>query len=308
MEYRRRRSGRKRQAGRRNNGGGTGMGAVRAFILLLIFGAAAYLLLAAGAGRKLRDIGSFTLPSSCGGKTESPSPLPNETEKVNSPLPETAAPTAAPTGETASVKLPGIDIYMLQLGVYNSFEECEKAAESIKKRGAAGYVYEDNGVYRLIAAAYSDEASAASVKERLTGEGISCAVIRLSYTGAELLITAHVERLTPIRTAFAFAYEIVSELEETALDFDENGRSIDYALGVLKEIERNANSARSGITDPAIVNSVLERLSSYYTDIEEAAKMFSSGLGDRAECSSALKYLRIYAALSYAKLLSEIGE
>ena len=302
MEYRRRRSFKGRKS--KKNGGG----ALRAFILLVIFGASAYLLIAGGAGKRLKESLSSSVFDSCRGKTALTTPPPQITKAPATAVPATGAPSAAPTGETASVKVPGIDVFMLQMGVFQSEADCSAAAESIKARGAAGYVYEDDGVFRLIISAYSDEASAIGVKERLKEEGLECSVIRLSYSGAELLITASTERLTPIRTAFAMAYETVLQLDETAIDFDASQRSTEYALGVLSEIERNARTARAGIEDAALLNGTLNKVCGFYNDLEAAAEKLTLGSVDRAAFSSGLKYLRVFAALRYARLLSELAD
>ncbi len=282
-------------------------GAAQAFILLVLFGAAAYLILGTGAGRRIKENLDLSFAKSCVMKAQRATPLPTLAAAEKTPE-ATAVPTAAPTGETARVKLRGIDIYMLQLGVFDDRANCERAAEAVKALGAAGYVYEDNGSFRLIAAAYSDEASAGSVKERLVSEGRECSVIKLSSTEVELVVTSSVERLLPIRTAFALAPETVDQLDELALDFDASNRSEEYALGVLSEMERNSMTASEGIGEAATRNAMLEKVNAFYTDIAEKLRAASTGFGSRAELSSRLKYLRVYAALRYAELLKDIGE
>ncbi|MBO4563282.1 MAG: hypothetical protein J5772_06700 [Clostridia bacterium] len=299
MEIRRRR----RSSARRRNASG---GALRAFVLLVLFGAAVYLLLGSGAGQRLKESMAYSLIDSCRGKLAS-TPVPTVPGGISQIMTDTPSPTVAPTGETASVSLPALEVYMLQMGIFDDAESCAPYAEALKARGAAGLVYDDSGSLRLIAAAYSDEASAESVRARLADEGHPCTVFKLTRSGVELLITASEDRLLPVRTAFGYSYDLVAELDALALDFDAETRSIEYGQGLLAEIRLNAQNAASGIADAAELNTMLSHVSGYYSDIIGFIREAASSSASRTEFSSALKELRIKAALRYAELLGDIG-
>lgn len=298
MEYRRRRT-----AGRRSPQNGSG-GVLRALALVIIFGAAAYLILGTGVGKKLKEIGEAKLLESCVSTVSSPSPAPVMTEAEQSPEP---TPQSTPEGSSASVILPPIDVYMIQMGIFDSADSCAEAAKAIKALGAAGYVYDDNGSYRLIAAAFSDEASAKNVKEQLEAEGRQCTVFSRSYDGAELLVTAPEERLEPIRTAFELAYGTVTKLDALCIDFDAEMRSAEYGIGALNGIRSEVRSAADGIAKDASSGKMMEMISRYYSDIQAMINECASASNDRAAFSSSLKELRIKAAVRYSALLAEIG-
>ncbi|MBO4848056.1 MAG: hypothetical protein J5586_02785 [Clostridia bacterium] len=300
MEIRRR-----RRPSRRKNGASSG-GGVRALILLMIFGAAAYLIIGTGVGRKLRESRAYSLLSGLREKiaaTQVPSFEPRNTLFTDL----TPSPTAQPTGETASVSLPALDVYMLQFGIYETAEALAPYAEALRAMGAAGYTYDDSGSLRLIGAAYSTEEQAESVRQRMITEGRSCTVFRLSRSGAELLITAPQERLLPIRTAFSLASEVVGELDSLVIDFDAMTRSIEYGMGRLAEIRQNIMNALAGISDGAETNGTLGMLCGYYADVTGFIDAAYGSSASRAEFTSALKELRIKAAVRYASLLEGIG-
>ena len=302
MEYRRRRY---RRSSEKTAGGGT---ALQAFVLLLIFGAIIYAVFGTGLGKKLKDEYAVSLYDKLTGKTEVTPPPSLVTDGAIVTEAPTPAPTAVPTGESYSLSLPELNVFMLQMGVYQTAEEAAKKAAELISLGAAGYLYDDQGSLRLIAAAYSDEASAESVRSRLTEEGYACSVFKLSRKGVDLIITAAPERLLPVRTAFALASDVVSQLDELSIDFDANGRSAEYGLSVLAEIRDNLRSAQSGISGAAEQNPMLALVNECLTDYQELVTETMTGAGTGASFASALKTLRIKAALRYSGLLQSIGE
>lgn len=306
MEYRRRRTG--RRTGRRGGVSGTEGGAFRALILLILFGAAVYLLLGTGIGARIRDGYMLSLVSSCRGSAEKPSPSASFVPAAETPAPSPApSPSPAPTGETVEIELPSIGVYMLQMGFYKSETECAAAAQKLKEQGAAGYAYADGGSLRLIAAAFSDMQSAESVCTRLGEEGLECTVYKLERSGVKLMVTAAEERILPIRTAFSLCSDAVDQLDELSIDFDAESRSIDFGTTVLAELRTNISNAAAGISDPAGSNEMLSHVLNYLKSLTEMINEAASGTASRTEFASSLKALRIKASLEYVSLLQAIG-
>ena len=296
MEYRKRKSRRKEPP---ENGGML----LRAVILIAVFGASLYLILGTNVGERIKNGYAISLIESCRGKSSSPSPTPILLPEAT----ETPAPTASPTGETATVKLPGIEINMIEMGVYSDAALCEAKAEQLKSMGAAGYIFNDGGSLRLIVSAYSDKSAAQSVADRLNSEGWECTVHSVSCGAAELMITASPERLVPIRTAFSMASETIAALDELALDFDASARTTEYGETVLGEILANMRESYRGIEPSSEHNAMLKLLCSYYSDLIEMASSSSASVSDRTAYSSFLKALRVEASLRYVLLLGELG-
>ncbi|MBO4384007.1 MAG: SPOR domain-containing protein [Clostridia bacterium] len=296
MEYRRRAY--KRTS--RSRGQSSGAGFIQAVILLLVFGALGYMIFGTGLGKTLRDRYAVSLYDRLTGKSD-PAPSPASTA-----IP-TAAPSPVPTGETLRISLPAVEAYFLQVGIYDDREIASRLAEGMKALGAAGYVYDDGGSLRLLAAAYSDEASAESVRSRLLTEGYDMSVFRFYRSGVDLLVTAGSGMLVPIKTAFLLSSDMIEQLDELAIDFDAGQRSTEYGLGVLSEISTNAANARAGIAGAADKSRMLSYLIAYLDDIRSMIDEASSNSGGRAAFSSALKTIRIRAAVRYAELLKSIG-
>lgn len=296
MEYRRRNRDRRKRTAPSAGGG------LRALILLAVFAASAYLLIGTGVGKKLKEGYALSLLESCRG-TDSPAPT-----QGNSPEMFEAAPTPSPEakGETAEVKLNGIDVYLLQFGFYKSEEECAEEARRLRMMGAAGYAYNDNGDVRLIAAGFGDEASAESVKAALLGEGYECIVHHVSRSGAALLISAESERLEALRSAFSYAYEVIGKLDALAIGFDSNSMSLENALEELGAIRGEITQADSGVKDLAGTNGTVALLHGYFEDALDLIAEAAANSDPRAEFSSALKRIRVRISLKYCGFLEAI--
>ena len=300
MEYRRRRTA----AGRRKNKDSGSPVFLQTVVILLVFGALAYMLLGTGLGKKLKDRYAVSLYDSIKTRisgTPAPTVPPIATQ---APSP---APTVVPTGETSELSLPGIEVIMLQMGVFTDMTSAYDRAAAMKAMGGAGYLYDDGGTIRLIAAAYADDASAESVRERLIGEGYEAGVYRVSQKGVDLMITASPERLLPIRTAFSLAGEIVSELDSLSLTFDADTKSVEYGMTVLSEIKANIENAAAGIGPTADSSDMLFLVREYYTDVLSLINEALASSSERTAFSSSVKLLRIRTSLRYVSLLRSIG-
>lgn len=304
MEMRRRRTSSGRQNYRRNAGGGSSW--LRALLLLAVFGAIIYSVFGTGLGKKLKDVYAVPFYEKLTGKGAG-SPREEPPEETPFAPAETPAPSPAPSGETMSLSLKGIDIYMLQLGVFDSAGDAAERADAVRTMGAAGYVYDDGECFRVIGAAYSDSASLESVQAKLRAEGTESTAFRISRGGVELVVTAAPERLLPVKTAFRLAEELAEQLDELAVEFDSESRSVEYGLTVLGEMQSNIVSASRGIEEPAKLNGMLSKVLDYLGEVRSAVSDARSASSDRTAFSSALKALRIRVSLGYAALLSAIG-
>ena len=300
MEYRRRRKRRSRSAG---NGGFEI--AVKLLVLIVIFLATAKLLANAGVGSALKEKMTRTLVSGCtGSKTGDIFMATNIPDSYSK---NTESPSPAPTGKKADIELKGIDIYMIQMGFYESDEECTAAAAELKQMGAAGFILNDNGSLRLIASAYSDRASAESVAERLKNEGYECLIYEKRFNGVDLELTASEERCEEIERAMELCYEIPKELDDLAIDNDKNSREAEYVMSRLAVLRGKVREAAENIGSDAKLNGMLSR-------VESCLRTYLQLIGDAAgseagaALSSELKNIRIASALSYGKLLKDLGE
>ena len=244
------------------------------------------------------------LPDNCAEKHAVATYLPVKTE-----LPEATsyAPltTEFDSGSSAKAALPRLTLYMLQMGVYSTEENAQEQSERLKKLGAAGYIYNDNGVYRVIASAYLNEEDAQSVKDRLNREGYACTIYKLERSGAELLITTDNQHLASIEKAFDTAGCIVAGVSDISIDFDAEERSVEYASKAVERLRVELAEASASIFGSAQTNELLMYLYNYLNDMNEILGR-EEAVSDRAAYSSAIKQITVVGALRYASLLQQI--
>ena len=322
MEYRRRKKrrysrGRTASSGasyssykkRRPSSAEQGAGVLGVIMPIAAFAAVIWLLAGTGLGDRLAERSKQSgggLLSGCAKHeaiNEHGSSIPSETTVVIKP---TEVPLAL-RDDSIKVSLPAMDVYMLQMGVYSSAENAAEQSAALKKRGAAGFVYDDNGSYRAIAAAYSDKASAESVQSRLENEGYECTVFHAECSGAELLITAETEMLAGIRAAFEFAGNLSDELDKASIEYDEKQQDIMQAQTTLRDLALRVKAAGDGVYESARSNELLMYVYSYLSDMERKISSLCNYEYDSVGFSSALKELRIVSSLRYAELLKQIG-
>lgn len=299
MEYRRRRSG-----GKKADKESFGFG--RALLLLLLFGAAAYLILGTGVGKKLKEGYAASLLQSCRGNIA-------DAQETAAPIDFDELPQSGPTPSTTdmeqavTVELPEAELYMIQYGFYSDEELCEEAAAPLRDMGAAGFGYNDNGDIRLILAAFRDEESAESVRESLAQQGYECIVHKVSRSGVSLLVTAGKSDLETIRGAFSYAEELTDEISSLALSFDADEMSVEAGAESLAEIRRKAQRADEGINSFSDSSETIGMLHQYYSKVLEMLGEIDFESSSKAGFSSLIKRAQIGSFLYYCVLLDNIG-
>jgi hypothetical protein len=213
----------------------------------------------------------------------------------------------AKNSESADITLPGLSCYMLQMGVFSTPQNADTEATSLKTSGAAGYVLEDAGRYRVIAAGYGDEASAKEVKTRLTTEGKDCTVYTLSANDAVFRVTASEDQLEAIKGGFTALSAAQRALTLAALDFDAKALSIDDGRSQAQSILSELRSSMSVLTQYDGTDSMLTGLLTCYSDCENAlADLAESTAGTNSAFASQLKHTQLYVTHKYAQFLQSL--
>lgn len=151
---------------------------------------------------------------------------------------ETGAPAARVTRE---LTLTGLNIYLVDLGVYPDGTAARIAAANLTQRGAAGVTLARDDGFHVIGAYYENEADAARIAQRLSDQEIPAETLTLSAESVSLRITA------PESDADAIA------------EADRALRSALVQAGTLAlQIDRGETSASQARTLAAVARSELE--------------------------------------------------
>lgn len=212
------------------------------------------------------------------------------------------------SSDTVTVTLPSVNCYMLQMGVYSVESNADSQAETLKAAGAGGFVLNDSGQYRVLAAGYPDEGSAATVKARLISEGMDTTVYSISTPSATFRVTAAKEEVGAVASAFTALYSAHGALTELAMGFDAADADVDKASASIKSIYDAL------IADTAILDEYSGK-SEAFARIALCRDAFSSamsGLIDKTgqsvvDFSSGLKYTQLYITNEYVGLMSSFA-
>ena len=212
-----------------------------------------------------------------------------------------------PTGGNAmseELHFPGVDMYALQIGVYDSVDNAKGLIATLHSLGAGGYGFQSDAGYRVLAACYTTEEAAQSVCARLTQQGYACLVYGISSEGINITVTADEAGLEAVRSAVELAHGLVDDLNEEVLDFDTEQRSAQYGKAIVGEMLENIRSIRTAISGIDDADGAVKLMDRFFEKAAEACSaLVSSPSDNRVEISGRMKSLQIGVIESYTILL-----
>lgn len=296
----------KRRKRRRRNSSGAG----RAIGALIMIGAIIYLFTASAAGKWLAE---EVMAPAFSALAELPvfnsSSLDElEQESSGSANPLSVSLNSGLTSVNENIELPAMSCFALQMGAFSSDENAASLSGSLQKQGGGGYVYNDNGMYRVLASGYSTEAEAKDVKTQLKNAGTDCTVYDLSAPAVTFSITAGKDDMQNIRDGFHALYEAQAALCSACIQFDEDSMSPSEGAALVDSIRAQLTSDCDVLykyADSApVVASIVECCNSCISVLSNlsAEKQASS-----VDFSAAMKHALLDISASYSSMLQNIG-
>ncbi len=176
----------------RRRAGGADPGRIATVFLLIVIVVAVIWLASAGAsGNAVSNIITSLFKSN---NTPDPSASPG----VQTPTPSQEV---SSNKITQTLQYPPFSIYAVQLGAFSEQANAVYQSQAVKTQGAAGYILLDQGLYRILATVFYEEADARSVKDNLLAQDIDACVKPLVIDGLTLNITATAEQIAAIKAA-----------------------------------------------------------------------------------------------------------
>ena len=208
-----------------------------------------------------------------------------------------------------NVELPAISCYALQMGVFSSADNAAALSESLKERGAGGYVYDDAGMYRVLASGYGTESEARTVKERLISEGSDCTVYDISAPAVTFSITAGKNDIQSIKQGFYALHDAQTALCAACIEFDESSMSPSEGAALVKEIQSQLASSCEGLYKYADSSPALAALTDCCDKCTASLDgLINGGYSVSADFSSAMKHSLLEISDAYASMLKSIGQ
>ena len=217
------------------------------------------------------------------------------------PAPTQVMETFDETPDSREITIPARAWYAIQLGVYENQDAARQQAESFISRGAAGYVFEDGGRYRVLAAVYPAQEDAKTVRGQLKDQHeIDSYVYTLNQPELVLRMSGMAGQLDALEAALTFLPQAAVQLQAMSIALDQReadtSRTASDLSGLYAQAQTLFTLLESRFPSPrhTLVDGLLKQLKNLQTRI--------TGLGNRQ-----LGLVELAAALKYETLAS-IGE
>ena len=216
----------------------------------------------------------------------------------------TADPSASPT-ETPAVKdvltVTAQPFFILQMGSYDAESDALLVSNELQSMGGGGYVYENNGAYRLFAAAYTDANSLQSVQAQIRRDGFvseayitEAKVLHISVEGAE-------EGVALFRRLVSVLERVPNAMSELTLRYDKgeaDKQEVRNELAsLLQEIEKALEEWQ--VVDSNDSDGIEKTLREYQKSISTYLIGYDTITEDFY--AGSLKHLQLETILAYTK-------
>lgn len=201
-------------------------------------------------------------------------------------------------GQQSTAKT-GFTVYAISLSVHQTEPLALAAAEETRKKGGAGFVWQDGGVFHNLASSYPKENDALLVQQSLRDEGFNPQIFPLTFPEAELVLEDAKQRQMLIN-ALSFFQKCYEMLYDISISFDTAVRGRAESLQAVSELVLLADSTTSSLQSadsPAFLRTRL-RLGTIKTALRFL--QFEENL------AAGLKYNCFVILDEYNKLLNEL--
>lgn len=198
-------------------------------------------------------------------------------------------------------------VYAVSGGQFEDYNTAFVFSETIKKQGAAGYVYKQEKVYYVLLGGYPKKEQALKVIENLSYDGIDTNLVTLSFFGLSINLSVDKAEKATIKTATNMFYTCYEKLYEYSLDYDKNLLSKGEVLNSIDQLKSQVNEAKRSLKTSSdnISQAGLVYLKLYLGDLQQC-------LDDLSNCkenfNAEIKNSYFKSLELYASLRQEIGK
>ena len=195
------------------------------------------------------------------------------------------------TRATREITLPEGKWYALQLGAFENEKSAKEQADLFRKRGAAGYLWQDDR-FRVLAAVYPMKEDAQRVREQLReNHAVDSYLFEITLPQLKLRLSGMNGQLDILEAAFIHAEDTIAALQTLSVTLDRQEISNEKAMEQLRirleQLEQVSARLSQRFVSPR--NSVVEQLIAFFDDYGNFVKQLDPAFTN-AELSVAVKY------------------
>lgn len=185
------------------------------------------------------------------------------------------------------MKKNGYTIYAVSIFQSTNFSSAGTSAASFQDKGAAGYIYFDNGIFHVLASGYKEKSDADKVVEKLISQGQSARLLTIKVSSTSLSGSFSQSEQTALNNAlmcysncFDSLYDMSVALDTNVSTANEIKNQLSTLLSSTKETKTNFDKAFSSrLTEKLLEISLsLKDVADYIDGISTSADSLSSRL------------------------------
>ena len=205
------------------------------------------------------------------------------------------------------IKISSFDIYAISLSASASKVQAEESATTFKAQGSAGYVWNIDNTFNVLASAYLNESDAKKVSEKLTANNVNNTVIKISFD--EIAISGEfssqernilISSLNSFKTTYEKLYDASVSLDTQI----SNDIQTKIAIGNIKSEIVKIKSDFDSVFTAKITNALLQlklKLGEIINILDKLSEKQNS-------LSAEIKYSYFDCLNLYTKLYDEINK
>ncbi len=295
MEYRR------RSRRRRNTSSGY---AGKVFVMLLVAGGIVYMVGASSAGEWVAQNVMApvfrTVDRVISGTDEQDAPVPEVQPIVSTPVPTVSE------AITKEVALESVECFALQMGAFSTEANASTEAEALRKQGAGGFIIEDAGMYRVLAAGYENETDLDAVREQLSLQGLDSTKYPLVTDAATLNVTATEADIEVVENGLNLLTSLQSEMARESLAFDHENKTAAEGKQLASAWLEQIDTAIINI-EQLPQNGIIMNISDCIYDVKDAIyELYSFDTESFVDFSAKMKYTHLYTVDAYSAMIEKI--
>ena len=197
--------------------------------------------------------------------------------------------------------------YALQLGAFETEEAACQLAEQFQRRGAAGYVWQDER-YRVLAAVYPEKEDAQAVRQQLREQhDVDSYLYEISVPALSLRMTGMKGQIEILEAAFLHADELIRQMERISETLDRQEITPAEAVTELNTLREQVElvALRMEQRFAAPRNTAVERLIALFQDYAAFARA-KTGQESNATLSRQIKYQTLQSIRLLLELTGEM--
>ena len=210
---------------------------------------------------------------------------------------------------TELIKIEAKSFFGIQLGAFNNKENALFIANELKKKGAAGYVLEDQ-FSRVLAIIFQSQDDTRAVIEQLKAQSVDSQIYELKCPGVDMEITASSEKVEGIKSSYAMVMDNFGLMESIIKDLDKDKITKEIALekirNIIDNIKEKTDQLQAYSTDEEgrlVLSGLKDFLSAQIGNLED---ILLGNTSDRVEISSKIKYTYIDMAVKYKNIWNKL--